>query len=213
MRRFEASPRRATPKGHTTFINCTAPPSPGPTYTTQAPAFVAHSRSPFSRLVRTKTPHGYISHQSRGTSPENMNLQVNEPTRRPGQPLCQDPWIAASTVSLLDFTIPSILTHPRREAACPQLQTARSNGQGCWLGVHHVSGGRGESHPPAPTDPGVRVSRHRALVILILRTRRSRPTGRKASGADGLSAASTPWPSGTPAAVDTSCGAGASSSH
>jgi len=21
-----------------------------------------------------------------------MNLQVNEPTRRPGQPLCQDPW-------------------------------------------------------------------------------------------------------------------------
>src|SRR5664279_6431121 len=32
MRRFEASPRRATPKGHKTFINCTAPPSPGPTY-------------------------------------------------------------------------------------------------------------------------------------------------------------------------------------
>src|SRR5665811_1795783 len=54
------------------------------------------SRSPFSRLVRTKTPHGYISHQSRGTSPENMNLQVNEPTRRPGQPLCQDPWCCSA---------------------------------------------------------------------------------------------------------------------
>src|SRR5450756_2263709 len=78
---------------------------------------------------------------------------------------------------------------------------------------HHVSGGRGESHPPAPTDPGVRVSPHRALVILILRNRRTTPTGRKASGTDGLSAASTPWPSGTPAAVDTSRGANASSSH
>jgi len=32
-----------------------------------------------------------------------------------------------------------------------------------------MSGGRGESHPPAPTDPGVRVSLHRALVILIIR--------------------------------------------
>src|SRR5664280_2866573 len=41
MRRFEASPRRATPKGQT-FINCTAPPSPGPSYAAQAPAFVAH---------------------------------------------------------------------------------------------------------------------------------------------------------------------------
>src|SRR5450759_4196503 len=42
MRRFEASPRRTTPKGHTTFINCTAPPSPGPTYIAPTPAFVAH---------------------------------------------------------------------------------------------------------------------------------------------------------------------------
>jgi hypothetical protein len=50
------------------------------------------SRSPFSPLIRPKTPHGFISHQSRGTSPENMNLLDNEPTRRPGQPLCQDPW-------------------------------------------------------------------------------------------------------------------------
>ena len=77
----------------------------------------------------------------------------------------------------------------------------------------YLSGGRGESHPPAPTDPGVRVSPHRALVILIIRNRRTTPTARKASGTDGLSAASTPWPSGTPAAVDTSCGANASSSH
>src|SRR5450759_2502872 len=77
----------------------------------------------------------------------------------------------------------------------------------------NLSGGRGESHPPAPTDPGVRVSPHRALVILVLRIRRTTPTGRKASGTDGLPAASTPWPSGAPAAADTSCGAGASSSH
>src|SRR5450759_1704542 len=41
MRRFEASPRRAAPKGQT-FINCTASPSPGPTYGAQVPAFVAH---------------------------------------------------------------------------------------------------------------------------------------------------------------------------
>src|SRR5450759_1827603 len=75
----------------------------------------------------------------------------------------------------------------------------------------YVSGGRGESHPPAPTDPGLRGAPHRALVILSLRNRRTTPTGRKASGTDGLSAASTPWPSGTPAAVDTSCGANASS--
>ena len=33
-----------------------------------------------------------------------------------------------------------------------------------------LSGSRGESHPPAPTDPGVTVSRHRALVILTTRT-------------------------------------------
>ena len=45
-----------------------------------------------SPLIRPKTPHGFISHQSGGTSPKNMNLLVNEPPRRPGQPLCQDPW-------------------------------------------------------------------------------------------------------------------------
>src|SRR5450759_5187798 len=48
MRRFEASPRRATPKGQT-FINCTAPPSPSPSYRAQAPAFVAHTTGPSHR--------------------------------------------------------------------------------------------------------------------------------------------------------------------
>ena len=34
-----------------------------------------------------------LSHtKAGGTNPENMNLLVSEPTRRPGQPLCQDPW-------------------------------------------------------------------------------------------------------------------------
>ena len=33
----------------------------------------------------------------------------------------------------------------------------------------HRSGSRGESHPPAPTDPCVTVSRHTALVILVIR--------------------------------------------
>ncbi|WP_409497181.1 IS3 family transposase [Amycolatopsis sp. cmx-11-12] len=35
------------------------------------------------------------------------------------------------------------------------------------------SGSPGESHPRAPTEPGVTVSRHRALVALITRTRES----------------------------------------
>ena len=39
--------------------------------------------------------------------------------------------------------------------------------------ANHRSGGPGESHPRAPTDPGVTVSRHRALVILV--TRHARP--------------------------------------
>ena len=33
----------------------------------------------------------------------------------------------------------------------------------------HLSGGRRGSHPPAPTDPGVTVSRYPALVILVIR--------------------------------------------
>jgi DDE domain len=35
--------------------------------------------------------------------------------------------------------------------------------------VIDVSGGRRGSHPPAPTDPGVTVSRYPALVILVIR--------------------------------------------
>ena len=45
---------------------------------------------------------------------------------------------------------------------------------------HHLSlsGSRRESHPPAPTDPGVTISRHRALVILSTRVRtHARPDG------------------------------------
>ncbi len=41
MRRFEASPRRATPKGQT-FISCTAPPSPTITHSSRPPTLVAH---------------------------------------------------------------------------------------------------------------------------------------------------------------------------
>ena len=33
------------------------------------------------------------------------------------------------------------------------------------------SGGLGESHPQAPADPGVTVSRHRALLVLTARAR------------------------------------------
>src|SRR5664280_3338273 len=39
------------------------------------------------------------------------------------------------------------------------------------LGRAAGSGSRREFHPPAPTDPGVTVSGHRALVILITRRR------------------------------------------
>jgi hypothetical protein len=35
--------------------------------------------------------------------------------------------------------------------------------------IQILSGGRRGSHPPAPTDPGVTVSRYPALVILVIR--------------------------------------------
>jgi hypothetical protein len=35
--------------------------------------------------------------------------------------------------------------------------------------LRRLSGGRRGSHPPAPTDPGVTVSRYPALVILVIR--------------------------------------------
>jgi CDP-diacylglycerol pyrophosphatase len=52
-------------------------------------------------------------------------------------------------------------------------------------GSRRVSGGRREFHPPAPTDPGVTISRHRALVILTTRNRAPMPSGRRAGDADG----------------------------
>src|SRR6266540_6713818 len=48
-----------------------------------------------------------------------------------------------------------------------------------------VSGGRGEFHPPAPSDPGVTVSRHRALVVLVTRVWPSMPSGQTAVVAGG----------------------------
>jgi type I restriction enzyme, R subunit len=41
------------------------------------------------------------------------------------------------------------------------------------------SSSRGESHPPALTDPGVNLSIHRALVILVTRTSGPMPSGRR----------------------------------
>ena len=38
----------------------------------------------------------------------------------------------------MDFAITSMMAHPRRKAAFPEIQTARSNGQGRQLGAHHV---------------------------------------------------------------------------
>src|SRR5450759_5084705 len=73
MRRFEASPRRATPKGQT-FINCTAPPSPGPTYAAQAPAFVAHRLFPSCR------------HESSGPLPMGESAGVTATDRVPPRP-------------------------------------------------------------------------------------------------------------------------------
>jgi len=54
MRRFEASPRRATPKGQT-FIGCTAPPSPTITHSSRPPAFVAHQVLIIARFPSTTT--------------------------------------------------------------------------------------------------------------------------------------------------------------
>jgi len=51
MRRFEASPRRATPKGQT-FINCTAPPSPTITHSSRPPTLVAHQVLTIAPAVR-----------------------------------------------------------------------------------------------------------------------------------------------------------------
>ena len=49
----------------------------------------------------------------------------------------------------------------------------------------YLLGGRRGSHPPAPADPGVTISRHRALVILTTRNRAPMPSGRRAGGTGG----------------------------
>jgi hypothetical protein len=45
------------------------------------------------------------------------------------------------------------------------------------------SSSRGDFHPPALTDPGVNLSIHRALVILVTRTWGPTPNGRRLGGA------------------------------
>jgi len=50
---------------------------------------------------------------------------------------------------------------------------------------HLRSGGAGESHPCAPADPGVTVSRYPAPVILVTRRRGPVPNGRRAWGTGG----------------------------
>jgi hypothetical protein len=48
--------------------------------------------------------------------------------------------------------------------------------------THPGRGGRGELHPPAPTDPGVSLSAHRALVALVTRPRGSTASGQTCLG-------------------------------
>jgi hypothetical protein len=69
---------------------------------------------------------------------------------------------------------------------------------------------------PRPTDPGVTVSRYRALVILITRKvgrKEPIPSARTGAGLAGRSRASTGRPSSSPAAACTSCGSDAASRH
>jgi hypothetical protein len=64
------------------------------------------------------------------------------------------------------------------------LEERRADGTALTGTLDHksVSGRRGDSHPPAPTDPGVTVSRHRALVILISRRWPPTPSERRVEG-------------------------------
>jgi hypothetical protein len=55
------------------------------------------------------------------------------------------------------------------------------------------SGGLGESHPQAPTDPGVTVSRHRAPLILLARNYEPTSNAGRARGSD-LPDVSMPFP-------------------
>src|SRR5664280_3282270 len=94
MRRFEASPRRATPKGQT-FINCTAPPSPGPSYRAQAPAFVAHP--PLRLRLPAYWSHIWSPARWRDHCSQDLNVQrswsppLAELRRRPPSVPCEVP--------------------------------------------------------------------------------------------------------------------------
>ncbi len=78
------------------------------------------------------------------------------------------------------------------------------------------SGSPGESHPRAPTDPYVTVSRHTALVALVARQpgpTSPRPIVRRTSAAVSRPAPTRPGPSFGPEAADTCCGTTASRRH
>jgi hypothetical protein len=75
------------------------------------------------------------------------------------------------------------------------------------------SGSPGESHPRAPSDPYVTVSRHTALVALVTRQpgpTSPRPIARRTSAAASRPAPTRPGPSFGPEAADTCCGTTAS---
>src|SRR5664280_40566 len=84
-----------------------------------------------------------------------------------------------------------------------------SSGAGGLEGQVEQVGWPGAFQPRAPADPGVTVSRYRALVILITRqTGRKEPipSARTGAGLAGRSRANTGRPSSSPAAACTSCG-------
>src|SRR5450759_4505465 len=87
MRRFEASPRRATPKGQT-FINCTAPPSPELTYRAQAPAFVAHTPHSFCCSVLFLLPPQMLRAEVSGPA---FPRSMQQPQIRLASPVCRTP--------------------------------------------------------------------------------------------------------------------------
>ena len=79
-----------------------------------------------------------------------------------------------------------VLERASRAAATPPRARRRGRlGGGGEAPPPRMSGSRRGSHPPAPADPGVTISRHRALVILTTRNRAPMPSGRRAGDAGG----------------------------
>ena len=81
-----------------------------------------------------------------------------------------------------------------------------------------VPSSRGESHPPALTEPCVTVSRYTALVALFVRSARRwsaelGASARTCGGIAGRSPAASPAPSAWPRAARTSCGSSAPGRH